>query len=122
MGNLETVRRNWWCRVIVYNIEKFIINEMLRPYQNLIISCKNVSNDTEYKKRVKDCEKELKKNPMLIFSVLDNNKEARTLVFNRLKELDIQFYKWLDCPFIDEFEQRIFCNGIGMKSKFGASK
>lgn len=77
--------------MLVYDIEKFVIDQMFRPYQDIL-----VENPEDYKK----CELMLRKRPEEIISVLFNNKKAHNLVFNRLSKMDIKFYKWLEHPII----------------------
>lgn len=77
--------------MLVYDIEKFVIDQMFRPYQDIL-----VENPEDYKK----CELMLRKRPEEIISILFNNKKAHNLVFNRLSKMDIKFYKWLEHPII----------------------
>lgn len=85
----------------IYNIEDFVINEMLMPYQNIIIE-----NPTE--ENIKEAKRILRKNPQNIIGILKNNKKAYECVFRRLSRIDFKFYKWLSHPLIDEI------NGIVM--------
>lgn len=81
----------------VYNIEDFVIKEMLMPYQNII-----VENPT--KENINKCKNILRKNPEQIISILKNNKKAFECVFGRLARIDFKFYKWLKHPLIEEIE------------------
>ena len=78
---------------------------MFRPYRSLIVSEDNLPNDDleraiAYNKRVKECERELRKDPQKIISILKNNREAYNHVFERLAKCDFSFYKWLQHPLI----------------------
>ena len=76
----------------IYNIEEFVINEMFRPSQHLIVP--------EPDKR-KAFEKKLNEHPEEILPILYNNNKAYEHVFNRLIKIDFKFYKWLKHPLID---------------------
>lgn len=83
---------------IVYNIEKFVVEQMLKPHQDLL-----VLGNENYKEAVKL----LRKNPDEIIRVLENNKKARELVFNRLAQTNFKFYKWLKHPVVEYVEMGI---------------
>lgn len=88
--------------MIVYNIENFVVNQMFRPYRNVIVEEKFQTED-EYKK----IEKSLRKEPQMIMWLLKYNKKAYKCVFERLAKMDITFYKWLNHPIIGEIESII---------------
>lgn len=88
--------------MIVYNIENFVVNQMFRPYRNVVVKEKLQTED-EYKK----IEKSLRKDPQLIMWLLKYNKEAYNCVFGRLAKMNITFYKWLKHPIIGEIESII---------------
>ena len=93
--------------MIVYNIEDFVIKQMFRPYKPLLVSEEGLpENELDrliaYDKRVKECEAQLRKQPEKIITILNNNKEAKRCVFERLAQIDFKFYKWLKHPLIDE--------------------
>ena len=78
---------------IIYNIEDFIIKQMLMPYQNLIVADEKCINDVK---------KQIRKDPMVFLHALENNKEAHDLVYNRLAKLGpIRFYKWIKHPAVE---------------------
>ena len=88
--------------MIVYNIENFVVNQMFRPYRNIIVEEKFQTED-EYKK----IEKALRKEPQIIMWKLKYTKKASRCVFERLAEMNITFYKWLNHPIIGEIESII---------------
>ena len=55
----------------VYNIENFVVNQMFRPYKNMIVAEK-FQTEAEYKK----IESSLRKEPLMIMWLLRNNKKA----------------------------------------------
>ena len=83
----------------VYNIENFVVNQMFRPYKNMIVAEK-FQTEAEYKK----IESSLRKEPLMIMWLLRNNKKAYTCVFGRLSKMNIAFYKWLNHPIIGEIQ------------------
>ncbi len=87
---------------IIYNLEKFVIDQMFRPYQSII-----VTEDFQAKEKIKKIENQLRRNPEMIMSILNSNKNAYRLVFDRLSRIDFKFYKWLKHPLIDEINKRV---------------
>lgn len=85
--------------MIVYNIENFVVNQMFRPYRNVIVEEKFQAEE-EYKR----FEKSLRKEPEMIMRLLKHNKKAYNLIFGRLAKMNITFYKWLNHPIIGEIE------------------
>ena len=83
----------------VYNIENFVVNQMFRPYRNMIVEEK-FQTEAEYKK----IESSLRKEPLMIMWLLRNNKKAYACVFGRLSKMNITFYKWLNHPIICEIQ------------------
>lgn len=93
--------------MIVYDLEKFVIEQMFNPYKSLLIPEDGLPENeldrcVEYEKREKLCKSELRKNPERIIEVLKNNKKAYQYVFGRLAKIDFKFYKWLKHPLIDQ--------------------
>ena len=93
--------------MIIYDIEKFVIEQMFNPYKTWLIPEDNLPEDefmriSEYNWREKACERELRQHPERIIEVLRNNKKAYQCVFERLAKIDFKFYKWLKHPLIDE--------------------
>lgn len=93
--------------MIVYNLEKFVIEQMFNPYKTFLIPEDNLPENelarmAEYEEREKTCIRELRKNPERIIEILKNNKKAYQCVFERLARIDFKFYKWLKHPLIDE--------------------
>lgn len=72
--------------MIVYNIENFVVNQMFRPYCNIIVE-ERFQTEDEYKK----IEKSLRKEPQMIMWLLRNNKKAYNLVFGRLAKNKYHF-------------------------------
>lgn len=99
MAALEAQESKEDKKMIVYNIENFVVNQMFRPYRSVIVEEK-FQTEEEYKK----IEKELRKDPLKIMWVLRNNKEAYNCVFGRLAKMNITFYKWLNHPIIGEID------------------
>lgn len=83
----------------VYNIEDFVVNQMFRPYRDVIVEEKFQTED-EYK----EIEKSLRKEPLMIMWLLRHNKKAYKCVFWRLAKMNITFYKWLNHPIIGEIK------------------
>ena len=86
----------------IYNLEKFVIEQMFRPYQSII-----VTTDFQAKEKIKKIENQLRRKPEIIMYILKNNKNAFRLVFDRLSRLDFKFYKWLKHPLIDEINKNV---------------
>ena len=102
---------------IIYNIEKFVVEQMFLPYKPFLVSEDNLPENglekaIEYEKRVRSCTNELRKHPERIMVILRNNKKAYECVFGRLAKLDFKFYKWLKHPLIDEIESIVLAYRI----------
>ena len=83
----------------VYNIEDFVVNQMFRPYRDIIVEEK-FQTEAEYKK----IESSLRKEPLMIMWLLRHNRKAYACVFGRLAKMNITFYKWLNHPIIGEIK------------------
>lgn len=83
--------------MIVYNIEEFVVQQMFRPYQSLF-------PNTETEKGIAEWEELLRDEPLRIMETLRSDNELYTLVFNRLSEMKVSFYKWLNHPVIEVVE------------------
>jgi hypothetical protein len=93
--------------MIVYNLEKFVIDQMFNPYKTFLIPEDNLPENElarmlEYGERENALIRELRKNPERIIEVLRNNEKAYQCVFKRLANIDFKFYKWLKHPLIDQ--------------------
>lgn len=75
-------------------IEDFVIRDMFRPYATHFIS---TYEDFEFRQKQKRIERVLRRNPEMIIEMLDEIKEARELIFNRLLKFGgVKFYRYLD--------------------------
>lgn len=73
-------------------IEDFVIRDMFRPYIPSLIY--GDYNSDEFRKEQKRIEKELRLKPYRIIDILDQNRETKQRVFDRLRKCGgVKFYR-----------------------------
>ncbi len=75
-------------------IEDFVIGDMFRPYATHFV---DTYEDFEFRQKQKRIECALRRNPEMIIDLLEEIKDAKELIFNRLRKCGgVKFYRYLD--------------------------
>ena len=94
--------------MIVYNLEKFAIDEIIRPYISTLderVWLVNYKKGELTEEQIKEWSKLQKHYEQQVYRVdglrrlintLEKRPEWKEQVFNRLKQIKFTFYKWLD--------------------------